>query len=1187
MARSWTIGSNPGCDLVVRHQAASGRHCRLTIVDVTYLLEDLESANGTYVNGERITDYCWVTRADYVTLGPNVPIPWPGLKDIPQFDPGSVTRIGRGVDNDLVVSLPTVSTNHALVVWRDRPGEAVIQDLASANGTFVNGRRVEGSASTRAGDVINLGTYSFVLAAPQGSPVIESAAPAPPCWWARTGRGVVGPLSVAQLRGLARSGEVSPETPVSRDKLAWLPAARLKGLFKGNQVARPVPAPSTGAASGLKTFGEEGRPTRHAEPSSDGMRKVKPDATLSPIWPMVRVQKASLTGRQRVTRLRPDGLSFRKTSQNLTEAVLTADDGWEHIPVGDIRVLRVEQVGYVSSESLWLRFRLESAVGVRKFRVPVRDSPNLLRGLKHVLGDRINDEPTRRMAVSEKALVVLATIGVVALAIGGLSAMFVSGDMIALAFLGLAFVISAGLGYVALKVDRRRSEFRVAPTPTRRQRRRAGRRPFRSPALGWGLKVGGVFYMIYMMFSGIPERILAGSPGSAGSVWLIYLPGLIALVAGYRLCLRTFDPVRHPDPRPPVLFLRSFDDDGKMTFQPRGWLAGLHGIFRFSDLLAISGFVMVLHPAKLLKLFLNRETYTAEELLGAAFRRCGPFVAIGRPGEMLATAGADRMYVRDDSWQKTVLDYLKESQSVVLQPAQSEGVRWEIEHVLKLVPRHRVLLSLLNFKDRPNLFEDFREWLAREYGVVLRMDLPFRKEPMLAYFDTDGTLHYQPVCYRSPLLWTFVGNAVDNSRTFDAFIRGLRGGPRDAPSEPKKYPGHAALSVPLVVALLVGFSVYGNALLGTIRYRTSVANDVVFQQLKDALPAADALKAEPVKYIGRAVPYELKLDPEWKPLPNTPGSPNTEYFFDYRDLGKLEVTAGAGPITDLYDETLAASLRETVETTVRKEVPDASVKVLGTRWVSVNGVQWREVSFEQNYGSTLGESRRMLFYSGQSGWASVTIILPIHGHYARVADDIVATLRAPKAELDEILESAEGAPVTYRGKKLHYRLELPPAWQAIDLEISAKDPDESGKKLSALLQETSESRDYNFVLGTKKFADLEVLLGDSPEDIEDLESYFKAFKVTFSQVLGSAMPDFKMDVEHLSHRHVTVGGRKWGEIEARVLVSKNDFAKSFKIVQRVTNHEGRAVYLTAQILKEHPDIRKVSLRALDSFRFDE
>src|SRR5207302_2110810 len=54
MPRSVTIGSRPDCDLVVNVPSVSGRHCRLTRDGASFVLEDLGSTNGTYLNGERV-----------------------------------------------------------------------------------------------------------------------------------------------------------------------------------------------------------------------------------------------------------------------------------------------------------------------------------------------------------------------------------------------------------------------------------------------------------------------------------------------------------------------------------------------------------------------------------------------------------------------------------------------------------------------------------------------------------------------------------------------------------------------------------------------------------------------------------------------------------------------------------------------------------------------------------------------------------------------------------------------------------------------------------------------------------------------------------------------------------------------------------------------------------------------------
>ncbi len=65
-----------------------------------------------------------------------------------------VTHIGRGFGADLQLEDPGVSRRHAIVT--QRRGRARILDDRSANGTFVNGRRVV-EAELQDGDVIVLG----------------------------------------------------------------------------------------------------------------------------------------------------------------------------------------------------------------------------------------------------------------------------------------------------------------------------------------------------------------------------------------------------------------------------------------------------------------------------------------------------------------------------------------------------------------------------------------------------------------------------------------------------------------------------------------------------------------------------------------------------------------------------------------------------------------------------------------------------------------------------------------------------------------------------------------------------------------------------------------------------------------------------------------------------------------------
>jgi len=64
--------------------------------------------------------------------------------------------IGRSRDADVVIDDPNVSRRHAEV--RPSGGSWIVRDLGSTNGVKVNGRRIQGPQSLRAGDTIELGT---------------------------------------------------------------------------------------------------------------------------------------------------------------------------------------------------------------------------------------------------------------------------------------------------------------------------------------------------------------------------------------------------------------------------------------------------------------------------------------------------------------------------------------------------------------------------------------------------------------------------------------------------------------------------------------------------------------------------------------------------------------------------------------------------------------------------------------------------------------------------------------------------------------------------------------------------------------------------------------------------------------------------------------------------------------------
>ena len=68
--------------------------------------------------------------------------------------------IGRHHACDVVVANPTVSRRHAQLTWRD--GVWILQDLASKNGTAVNGERV-GRTTVQTGDILQVGGQAIQI----------------------------------------------------------------------------------------------------------------------------------------------------------------------------------------------------------------------------------------------------------------------------------------------------------------------------------------------------------------------------------------------------------------------------------------------------------------------------------------------------------------------------------------------------------------------------------------------------------------------------------------------------------------------------------------------------------------------------------------------------------------------------------------------------------------------------------------------------------------------------------------------------------------------------------------------------------------------------------------------------------------------------------------------------------------
>jgi len=64
------IGRDPNCSIVIASPKVSRKHCRLDDQGGTLVVTDEGSGNGTYVNGQRITQATKLSAGDNLTVGP-------------------------------------------------------------------------------------------------------------------------------------------------------------------------------------------------------------------------------------------------------------------------------------------------------------------------------------------------------------------------------------------------------------------------------------------------------------------------------------------------------------------------------------------------------------------------------------------------------------------------------------------------------------------------------------------------------------------------------------------------------------------------------------------------------------------------------------------------------------------------------------------------------------------------------------------------------------------------------------------------------------------------------------------------------------------------------------------------------------------------------------------------------------
>jgi hypothetical protein len=215
--------------------------------------------------------------------------------------------------------------------------------------------------------------------------------------------------------------------------------------------------------------------------------------------------------------------------------------------------------------------------------------------------------------------------------------------------------------------------------------------------------------------------------------WAFVALGILLVRTGWKHDVRGARDVLATDTRPPVIYLRSFQDD------VRSPIGGGFGIW----LKVVMWFLPV----------------SFEQELAAIMNRLGPFVAVGRPGEKLPELGANRFYFRDDEWQTRVAELVQRARLTVILYGGTANLWWEIDHVFRSVTPDRVVLVIPERGKRTRAMEaQLEERLGFPGALVLKAQ---PKQPLMAsllwgkdrtlgkivYFSPDRRPHVQPLVY--------------------------------------------------------------------------------------------------------------------------------------------------------------------------------------------------------------------------------------------------------------------------------------------------------------------------------------------------------------------------------------------------------------------------------------------------------
>jgi hypothetical protein len=202
----------------------------------------------------------------------------------------------------------------------------------------------------------------------------------------------------------------------------------------------------------------------------------------------------------------------------------------------------------------------------------------------------------------------------------------------------------------------------------------------------------GSLYLLAAIVLIVGQFLLPDLPFGLGMLAAM-VGGLVIFIALFRAKQYfqvSADSLLGRDKRPPVLFLRSFSDDPKVTAAAGISHEGLAQLIDFS----------------------------VETRLANHFMQFGPFIAVGSPQETVPQVGAARVKLSDEEWQAAVTTWMETSSAIVMYAGTTHWVGWELKRIIESGWTNKLIILFPPVLPFPGFWQS--AWLKRQKDDILK-----------------------------------------------------------------------------------------------------------------------------------------------------------------------------------------------------------------------------------------------------------------------------------------------------------------------------------------------------------------------------------------------------------------------------------------------------------------------------------